>query len=130
MPRIPRLGLHRLKFIDKVLPFALVTASVVSAKFLESELTVFLVFAVTAALFAWRGYDANIMVAVALIFLMGCATLSVIGAERYANKLTFWAYYFMVVGVFGLLFSEKKEKKERAKRFRKWFEHLRDLWGT
>lgn len=130
MPRIPRLGLHHLRFIDKALPLALVTASVVSARFLESELTVFLVLLATVAIYAWRRYDANTMVAVALILLMGCATLFLIGAENYASKLTFWAYYFVVLGVFGLLITERKEKKEKVKRFRKWFEHLQDLWST
>ena len=124
---MPRLGLHHLRFIDTVLPFALVIASVVSARFVESELTVFLIFIATVAVYAWRRYDAKIMVAVALLLLIGCALVFVIGAGRYANKVTFWAYYFVVIGMFGLLITDQRKRKEKAKRFREWFEHLQDL---
>ncbi len=101
----------KLTFIDEILPFALVIICVASARFMQSELTVFLVFVATLAVYVWRKYDDRIFVGMAIFLLLGCAVLLLSGAERYANEVAVWAYYFLVVGVFGALITNLRERK-------------------
>ncbi|MFQ6094682.1 MAG: hypothetical protein ACE5NN_00925, partial [Candidatus Bathyarchaeia archaeon] len=81
-----------------------------SARLVESELAAFSMFVVTVTIYAWRRYDARIMVGVAVLLLAGCAVMFMSGAESHANKVTVWAYNFVVTGVFGLLITDQREK--------------------
>jgi len=96
----------KLNLIDEVLPFALVIVCVALARFIKSELIVFFVFIGTLVVFVWRRYDAELLIEVALILLLGCAILLISGAERYANDVAIWAYYFLVIGVLGRLITD------------------------
>ncbi len=102
----------KLRFIDEVLPFASVIVCVASARFINSELTVFLVFIATLALYVWRKYDGRILVGVGILLLLGCTVLLVSGLGSFANKVAIWAYYFLMIGVFGLLIANLTEGKD------------------
>ena len=99
------LRLPRLRHVDKILPFVLVSACTVSAVFLE-DLAVLSFFAVTVAICAWRRFDPGMIVGAAILIVVSYAVLSVSGFGNYVNKVMGWAYCFAVVGVIGLLASE------------------------
>ncbi|MFQ6126423.1 MAG: hypothetical protein ACE5OT_05245 [Candidatus Hadarchaeaceae archaeon] len=102
----------KLKSIDDFLPFILVIICVASARFLGSEVQVLAVFILTLAIFAWRRYDARILVGTALFFLVVCATLLATGSERYSNEVAIWMYYFLAVGILGLFIEYLRERHE------------------
>jgi len=99
------------KFIDEILPFALVVICVASGRFVRSELIVFLVFIGALVFYVWRRYDARILVAAGIFLLAACSVLLAGGAEKFANEVAVWAYYFLVIGVFGLLIARIREKE-------------------
>ena len=100
----------RLKAIDDLLPFVLIIVCVGCARFIRSELIVFSVFLATLAVYAWRKYDCRLLVAIAIILLVACAVLLAEGMESFANRVAIWAYYFLVIGVIGLLIEYVREK--------------------
>lgn len=107
--------LPNLKAIDEVLPYALIILCVASARFIESELTVFLIYIASLAIYVWRGYNARMFVGTAILLLFACAVLLASGCEKFADKVAVWAYHFLVVGVVGLLIAYLREKKDRKK---------------
>jgi len=110
-----RLSNLNLKSIDEILPYALVVVCVVSARFIESELTVFLIYIVALAIYVWRKYDARMFVGAAILLLVGCAVLLSVGYESYADMVAVWAYYFLVIGVIGLLIDYLREGGDEKK---------------
>lgn len=108
--------LSDLKFLDKYLPFALIVICVVSARFIESELIVFLIYIVALAIYVCRRYDARIFVGTAMFLLVACAVILSLGYEHYANEVAIWAYYFLVIGVVGLLIDCLKKHTHDERR--------------
>jgi len=104
--------LSDLKSLDEYLPFALTVICVVSARFIESEWIVFLTYIVALAIYVWRRYDARIFVGTAMFLLVACAVILSLGYKHYANEVAIWAYYFLVVGVVGLLVDYLKSTRE------------------
>jgi len=109
--RMVREKLDDLKALDDYLPFALIAICVVSARFIESELMVILIYMGALAIYVWRKYDARMFVCAAMFLLLACGVLLAVGYEVYANIVAVWAYYFLVIGVIGLLIAHLREKK-------------------
>ena len=110
-----KIKLPNLKAIDEVLPYALIIVCVASARFIESELTVFLIYIAALAIYVWRGYDARMFVGTAIFLLLACAVLLASGYESYADRVAVWAYYFLVVGVIGLFIAYLREERRSEK---------------
>jgi 4-amino-4-deoxy-L-arabinose transferase-like glycosyltransferase len=100
------------KTIDDFLPFMLIIVCVGCARFIESELIVFSVFLVTLVFYAWRRYDCRLFVAMGMILLVVCAVLLAGGMETFANQVAIWVYYFLLIGVIGLLIEYVREKPQ------------------
>jgi len=98
-----------LGFLDEYLPFALVVICVASARFIASELFVFLIYIGALAIYVWRRYDARLFVGTAILLLFACAVILVAGYEDFANEVAVWAYYFLVIGVGGLFIDYLRE---------------------
>ena len=107
-----KIKLPNLKAIDEVLPYALIIVCVASARFIESELTVFLIYITALALYVWRGYDARMFVGTAILLLLACAVLLAGGYENYADKVAVLTYYFLVIGVVGLFIAYLREERK------------------
>jgi len=108
-----KIKLPNLKVIDEVLPYALIIVCVASARFIESELTVFLIYIASLAIYVWRGYDARMFVGTAIPLLLACAVLLASGYEKFADKVAVWAYYFLVIGVVGLFIAHLREQRKK-----------------
>jgi len=115
--RLPKLKIRlpNLKFIDEILPFALLVLCILAARFIESELTVFLIYIAALIIYVWRRYDARMFVETAIFLLIACAVILASGYEKYANQVAVWAYYFLVVGVIGLFIDYLREGKNDKK---------------
>lgn len=104
----------RPKSIEEIIPFILIIACVVAARFIGSEVLVLAVFIVTLGIYAWRRYDSRMLVGTAIFLLVICAALLASGSEHHANDVAIWAYYFLVVGVLGLFIEYLREKKHES----------------
>lgn len=115
--RLPKLKvrLPDLKSIDEILPFALIILCVVAARFIESELAVFLIYIAALIIYVWRGYDARMFVGTAIFLLFACAVILASGYERHADQVAVWAYYFLVVGVIGLFIDYLREGRNEKR---------------
>lgn len=103
---------HWLRHLDKFMPFVLIIACAVVARFIDSEVLVLAVFITTLGIYAWRKYDLRIPVGTAILLLVVCAVLLAEGIESFANDVAIWAYYFLVVGVLGLFIEYLRESHE------------------
>lgn len=107
-----KIKLPKPKSIEEIIPFILIIVCVAAAKFIASEIFVFAVFIATLGIYAWRRYDSRMLVGTAIFLLVVCAVLLASGSEHYANDVAIWAYYFLVVGVFGLFIEYLRKRHE------------------
>jgi len=97
-----KIKLSKLKIIDEVLPYALIIVCVVSARFIKSELIVFLIYITSLVIYVWRRYDVRMFIGTAIFLLLTCAILLAGRYEKIANEVAVWVYYFLVLGAIGL----------------------------
>ena len=107
-----KIKLPNLKAIDEVLPYALIILCVASARFIESELMIFLIYIIALAIYVWRRYDARMLVGTAILLLLACAVLLASGYEKFADKVAVWAYYFLVISVVDLFIAYLREERK------------------
>ena len=98
-----------LRSVEYYVRFVLIGVCVAAARFLESDLVVFAVFLVTLVVYVVRGYDCRLLVASFIVLLVFAAVFLALGNEFYANKVAVWAYYFLVIGVVGLVVEYVRE---------------------
>ena len=98
-----------LRSLEYYVRFVLIAACVAAGRFLESDLLVFAVFLVTLVVYVVRGYDCRLLVASFMVLLVFAAVLLVLGNGFYANRVAVWAYYFLVIGVVGLVVEYVRE---------------------
>jgi hypothetical protein len=97
-------------FFD-LLPFVLIVVCIVVARFFESEVVVFSVFLATLVVYLVRGYDCRLLVVSFMVLLVFAAVFLALGNEFYANRVAVWAYYFLVIGVVGLVVEYVRESR-------------------
>jgi hypothetical protein len=92
--------------------FVLIGVCVAAARFLESDLVVFCVFLATLVVYLVRGYDCRLLVGSFMVLLVFAAVFLALGNEYFANKVAVWAYYFLVIGVVGLVVEYVRESRK------------------
>ncbi|MEM3891718.1 MAG: hypothetical protein QW282_06155 [Nitrososphaerales archaeon] len=104
--------LSRFRSAEFYVPYVLIVLCVLTAKFLKSDV-VFGVFLATLLVYVLRRYDSRLLVGMFMLLLVVCASLLAMGYSSYANDVAVWAYYFLVIGVLGLLAEYVREEKRR-----------------
>ena len=94
--------LTKRRFIEEIVPFVLIIACIVVARFSSSIPLLLTIFGVALVIYIWRGYDARFLVLTAVFLLVIYVILLTSAKARLANNVAIWAYYFLVIGVVGL----------------------------
>ena len=76
---------------------------------------VFSIYILALLIYVWRRYDARMFIGAAILLLVACAVLLVMGYESYANEVAIWVYYFLVDGVIGLFIDYLREERGKSK---------------
>jgi len=100
--------------IERVIaPQALIILCVAAALYSPVWYLVIIAFALTLAIYIWRGYDARFLIGVAIILFIICA---IILAGRWldwidlANQIAIGAIYFIAIGVIAQLIKFLRER--------------------
>jgi len=102
-------GLRSLEYYVRFV--LIVVCVVVVARFFESDLVVFCVFLATLVVYVVRGYDCRLLVGSFMVLLVFAAVFLALGNEFFANRVAVWAYYFLVIGVVGLVVEYVRESR-------------------
>ncbi|MEM3734920.1 MAG: hypothetical protein QW158_08260 [Nitrososphaerales archaeon] len=105
--------LSRFRSAEFYVPYVLIVLCVFNAKFLKSDVALFGVFLATLLVYVLRRYDSRLLVGMFMLLLVVCASLLALGYSSYANDVAVWAYYFLVIGVLGLLVEYVREGKRQ-----------------
>ncbi len=65
-------------------------------------------------IFTYDNYDAQISYLFALFFLVLCFILLTMHLDAFADKSAIWAYLFLIIGTFQLVFSLRADRKQSA----------------
>jgi len=101
-----------LEIIDNVLPYLLTIICIASASLIKSDLIVFSICIASLSVYIWRRYDARIFIGASIFSLLTCAMLLAAGCEKNADRAAILTYYFLVVGVIGLLVNYLREGED------------------
>ena len=107
--------LFPIHYLDKLAPVALIILSTVSALFSSSILTVG-VFGLTLAIYLLLKFNSKLFVCAATSMLLLSTVFLACGSSVEAIKIAIIAYYFLIIGVFGILIEDlRKETKRNVK---------------
>lgn len=102
--------LFPIHYLYKLTPFALIILSAVSAIFLSPILTLG-VFGLTLAICILLKYDSRLLVRTAIFMIILSAAFLASGSSAGANEIALIAYYFLLIGVLGILIEYLSEGK-------------------
>jgi len=91
--------------LDQVLPFFLVIALVAAAIYIPSEIGVLSAFIITLAIYILRRYDFRLLIGMGVCLLLLSAAAFAWRSETSANQIAISAFYFLAIGVIGMLIN-------------------------
>lgn len=96
--------------LDRILPFFLITASVAAVIYIPVEVGVLSIFVVTLIVYTLRKYDFRLLIGVGVFLLVLSAAAFAWRSEANANQIAIPAFYFLAIGVVGMLIDFRRNK--------------------
>jgi len=100
----------RRTILDRILPFFLIIASVAAAMYIPSEIGVLSAFIITLTIYILRRYDFRLLIGMGVFLLLLSAAAFVWRNETSANQIAIPAFYFLAIGVIGMLIDLIRSK--------------------
>ncbi len=89
--------------VDRISPFFLVIASVAATIYIPSEIGVLSAFIITLAIYILRRYDFRLLIGMGVFLLLLSAAAFAWMGETSANQIAISAFYFLAIGIVGML---------------------------
>jgi hypothetical protein len=102
----------KVRTAERYLPFALALAALVSAMLIPSEVAVAAIFLFLLIVYALRRYNAMILIPAALTLFILAAIAFAWRGEAVANQAAITAFYFLAIGVIGVLIDLMRTRNE------------------
>ena len=112
----------RRTILNRILPFILIIGSVAAATYMPSEISVFsiihvlpeivvlTVFIITLIIYILRRYDFRLLLGMGVFLLLLSAGAFAWRGETNANQIAITAFYFLAIGVVGMLIDFMRSK--------------------
>lgn len=101
-----------ISYLDKLAQFVFIVLSVASVVFL-SPVLVIVIFGFTLVAFVILEYDSRFLICMAIFMILLTVAFSVGTRPDLANQTAVSAYYFLAIGVIGLLIDFKRNQRPK-----------------